>query len=242
LKMARVSIAGLMGFVLVAALGFAGLKQATELWASGFQAGTVIALILGVLTAIQARGRGRAFWSGFAIAGWVYFLLVFGVLTPTELRSPTPLTQYWLDRLEAILHPSPGFGRIGITYVTQGNVTTAPLTFSTSTMTPTGPPPLLAPTPLLTPAPAPVPAPASAPAPVPELAPAPVGVLTGTVYSAPMIFPTVPANTISTNFRQISHSLATLLLAFLGGLYSLILADRRVWREEAARAVSPSSP
>ena len=78
MKRMRFSIAGLMGFVLIFALGFAGLKAADETWASICFTLVVVALILAILTAVQSRGKARAYWVGFAVAGSAYAGLVFG--------------------------------------------------------------------------------------------------------------------------------------------------------------------
>ena len=83
----RFSIAGLMGFVLVAALGFGGLKGADETWASGCYTLIVAALILAVLTAIQTLLRNRAYWAGYAIAGGVYIGVVLGAMGPYRVTN-----------------------------------------------------------------------------------------------------------------------------------------------------------
>ncbi len=75
LRRIRFSIAGLMGVVLVAAVGFAALRNASEAWA-----GWLLLLTCGVLTlaVVGSLCRGpaeRAGWLGFALFGWGYLAL-----------------------------------------------------------------------------------------------------------------------------------------------------------------------
>src|SRR4051794_34815811 len=72
----RLSIAGLLGIVAVAALGMTGLRSATTFWTSA--AGTItLGLFLGsILGACMLRGRERAGCVGFALFGIVYLILV----------------------------------------------------------------------------------------------------------------------------------------------------------------------
>jgi hypothetical protein len=70
----RVSLVGLIGVVLLLAIIFAGLRSGSNDW---FKSIYTLTFILLIYAAIAARYRG-AFWYGFAIAGWAYFLLGFG--------------------------------------------------------------------------------------------------------------------------------------------------------------------
>ena len=75
LRRIRFSIAGLMGVVLVSAVGFAALRNASEAWA-----GWMLLLTCGVLTlaVVGSLCRGpdeRAGWLGFALFGWGYLAL-----------------------------------------------------------------------------------------------------------------------------------------------------------------------
>jgi hypothetical protein len=72
----RLSIAGLLGIVAVAAFWLTGLKSATTFWTSA-AATLTLALFLGaVLGAFFLRGRDRAACVGFALFGIVYLILV----------------------------------------------------------------------------------------------------------------------------------------------------------------------
>lgn len=83
MKRPRVSIAALMGGVLVLAVGFAALKYPTPLGANAL--GTVLqgSLVAGVVGAALRRGPRRAFWIGFVVCGAGYTLLAFD-LAPTH--------------------------------------------------------------------------------------------------------------------------------------------------------------
>lgn len=85
----RTSIAGMMGLILVGALGLAALRSATEAWAALVLAVTLGLLGFAILGAIYRRDDGRAWWAGFALFGWGYLLLAFGPWVPGEL-SPRP--------------------------------------------------------------------------------------------------------------------------------------------------------
>lgn len=88
MRLRTVSLAGLMLAIVVAGIGLIALKDPHGLYASGaytLALGSLVAALVGV-----AFGRGgvRAFWGGFAIVGWAYFLLSFGV----AVEPPTART------------------------------------------------------------------------------------------------------------------------------------------------------
>ncbi len=229
MKRMRFSIAGLMGFVLVAALGFGGLKGADETWASGCYTLIVAALILAVLTALQSRERNRAYWAGFAIAGWVYFGVVFGTFGPFRVIPPQLLTELLFDRLEAMMHPNDSITLGAFTTVTATVSPPSPVaisgTLTGSTSNPA--PPAL---------PVPVPPPALPAPPVP-----PTIAFASTASPRWMMMP--PTNMSRIHFSQVAHSLMVLVVGMLGGFYSAWLWARRERREaDLVAEVSPSSP
>jgi hypothetical protein len=73
----RLSIATLMGVVLIAALVLAALRHPGETWGGVFLLLTGAVLMLAVVGAVCRRGNERAWWLGFALFGWGYFALVF---------------------------------------------------------------------------------------------------------------------------------------------------------------------
>jgi hypothetical protein len=82
----RISIAGLMGVVAVAALGSAGLRYSSEAWAGLVLLVTCGALLLGVVGALCREPHERAWWLGFALFGAGYLALAHATAF-----SPRPL-------------------------------------------------------------------------------------------------------------------------------------------------------
>jgi hypothetical protein len=101
MRRARISIRGLMTAIVLLAAGLAALRSPTPLWANLWFSLTLAALVLAIPTAVYCRGQDRAFWVGFASAGWVYFLLAlapwfqsefgFQLATTTVLDLLAPL-------------------------------------------------------------------------------------------------------------------------------------------------------
>lgn len=87
----RLTIAGLLGLILVLGLIFAGLRSASNDAFKSIYSLTFLAL---VLAAIAARYRG-AFWHGFAVAGWAYFVFGFGpwIGRPTSFEGPNAVNR-----------------------------------------------------------------------------------------------------------------------------------------------------
>ena len=71
----RISIAGLMGVVVVAALGFAALRNSSEAWAGLMLMVTCDVLMLGVVGSVCRGPDERARWLGFAFFGGGYLAL-----------------------------------------------------------------------------------------------------------------------------------------------------------------------
>jgi hypothetical protein len=72
----RISMASLLGFIAVLALGLAGIKSASSLWTTAASTVTLAMLLGSILAAWQLAGVDRAFWAGFALFGWTYLVLV----------------------------------------------------------------------------------------------------------------------------------------------------------------------
>lgn len=91
--MQRVSIAWLMGSVVVVAFGLAALAADTEIWCSATYTLALGLIGLGIAGAILGRGHSRAFWVGFAVFGGGYLVLAYDVpesVTSWIYRSPKP--------------------------------------------------------------------------------------------------------------------------------------------------------
>ncbi len=68
----RVTIAGVMGLVALAALAIAALRSATPLSASALFSLDVAAVFGATVAALTLRGRARAVWGSFALCGGGY--------------------------------------------------------------------------------------------------------------------------------------------------------------------------
>jgi hypothetical protein len=74
----RYSILTLMGFVFVAAVGLAALRNANELWAGAMLTIVFMALATAVMGALILRGGERYAWAGFAVFGGGYLAMTLG--------------------------------------------------------------------------------------------------------------------------------------------------------------------
>jgi hypothetical protein len=79
MKRLRTSIFGMALVVALFAMAFAALRSASDLWFSAVYTFTVVLLLLTVIVARFRRGDEKAFWFGFAVFGWGFFLLGFGL-------------------------------------------------------------------------------------------------------------------------------------------------------------------
>ncbi len=71
---ARVSIAGLMGLIVMIALSVAALRSPTPLWSGTIFTLSLAALGVSLVGLVNRHGPRRAFWGGFAILGWGYWI------------------------------------------------------------------------------------------------------------------------------------------------------------------------
>jgi hypothetical protein len=101
----RFTIAGLMGVVVVAAVGMVGLKEGTALWAGIACTLTLLLLLGAVASATFAKGRGRAAAGGFAIFGLAYLALAFNAWSGWSTGLTFLLTDRLLDELHPLIHP-----------------------------------------------------------------------------------------------------------------------------------------
>jgi hypothetical protein len=71
----RFSIRGLMGLIVLFAGAFAALRYPSRFWANAWFSLALGAVTLAIPVAIGCVGGDRAFWSGFAVCGWAYFVV-----------------------------------------------------------------------------------------------------------------------------------------------------------------------
>jgi hypothetical protein len=99
--MLRFSLTTLLLLMLFACVGCAALVHATELWRQTIVTVTVVILLFAMLTAASRSGASQRFPLGFALAGWIYVLLVF--VAAHDLRQDL-LTERALTWLFAAVH------------------------------------------------------------------------------------------------------------------------------------------
>jgi hypothetical protein len=101
----RFSIAGLMGLVLVAAIGLAALRTGSEAWAGVMLLLTCGVLALAVVGVFCGAPSERSWWLGFALFGWGYLALAFWSLN--HGGSPSLPTLVWFAALDKNLGLTP---------------------------------------------------------------------------------------------------------------------------------------
>ncbi len=72
MKRFRFNIASLLAGIFILGVGFAALREATDLWESGVFSLTLGVLLISILFAYHRHESKRAFWLGFALIGWIY--------------------------------------------------------------------------------------------------------------------------------------------------------------------------
>jgi hypothetical protein len=91
----RFNIASLLALILVLGVGFAALRESSDLWESGVFTATLGILLISIVLAVHRHESKRAFWLGFAVSGWIYIGLS---LVPTiESRLLTTKAIAYLD-------------------------------------------------------------------------------------------------------------------------------------------------
>jgi hypothetical protein len=72
MKRFRFNIANLITIIFILGVGFAALRESSDLWASGVFTLTIGVLLISILLGVQRTESRRAFWIGFALFGWTY--------------------------------------------------------------------------------------------------------------------------------------------------------------------------
>ena len=113
MRSVRFSIAGLMGVVLITAIGLAALRSPSHTWAGVLLLATLAALCIAVIGAFCRTGAERGGWIGFAVFGWAYLGAAFD---PYEFwpKLPTQSLLEWLaPRVGGPTGPFADFGGVG---------------------------------------------------------------------------------------------------------------------------------
>jgi hypothetical protein len=91
----RFNIASLLVIILVLGVGFAALRESSDLWESGIFTMTLGILLISILLAVHRSESKRAFWLGFALFGWAYVGLI--LMPQVESRLITTKALVYLD-------------------------------------------------------------------------------------------------------------------------------------------------
>ena len=95
MKRIRFNIASLLGVILVLGVGFAALRESSELWESGIFTAALGVLLISILLAVHRTEKRRAFWLGFALFGSTY--LGLSLVPSIEPRLITTKALGYLD-------------------------------------------------------------------------------------------------------------------------------------------------
>jgi hypothetical protein len=107
--MRRVSLAALLGFIAVLAVGLAALRSGTGLWAGLIYTLMVGYLLAGLLGTIL-RGRRGGTWIGLAVFGWGYLLVGHVPGLEGYHESLSDNLAYWVFTYAKPEPPLPGNG------------------------------------------------------------------------------------------------------------------------------------
>src|SRR4051794_27528386 len=83
----RISILGTAWVVAFVALALTAIRSGSVAWVAGMAWMLMTLLSASILGAIYRRGPARVFWSGFAVFGWVYLLMVHYSMINTTLSD-----------------------------------------------------------------------------------------------------------------------------------------------------------
>ena len=73
----KVTIAQLILVIVVVAIGLAAIRSGSPAWSGALFSITFFAMICSLLGIALGRGTRRVYWTGFALLGWSYLLLIY---------------------------------------------------------------------------------------------------------------------------------------------------------------------
>ena len=84
-------MASLLGVILVLGVGFAAVRESSDLWESGIFTLAIATLLISILMAVHRTESRRAFWIGFALFGWICMVLSLVPLIESRLMTTKSL-------------------------------------------------------------------------------------------------------------------------------------------------------
>ena len=98
-------LATLLLFITLIAMGCAALAYPTRWWASIISTTVFCLLSLASMAAVLLRGSRRAFWTGFALFGWMYVIVQFVRLPTINFDKSLLLPEMVLEQIAAWRYP-----------------------------------------------------------------------------------------------------------------------------------------
>ena len=91
----RISLAQLLVVMIPIAIGMAAIASPSAFWEGTVFVLTLFLLFAAILGVIHRKGEDRAFWLGFSLFGWGFFLLCSDVSFEFRSSSLAPSRYYW---------------------------------------------------------------------------------------------------------------------------------------------------
>ena len=88
MKSLQLPILALILIVPACAIALTALRTASDLWYGAFYTFTAVLLLFAVIAARFRRGNEKAFWFGFAVFGWAFFVLGLGPWPTMNVDEP----------------------------------------------------------------------------------------------------------------------------------------------------------
>jgi hypothetical protein len=107
--MRRFSIRRLTAFIVVAAIGLAALRNASDLWAGMLLLLTLAAVAIAMMGVVILRGAERYWWAGFAFFGGGYLAVAVGPWLSDTFQprlGTTQVLRHAHDRMMAFASPT----------------------------------------------------------------------------------------------------------------------------------------
>src|SRR5688572_28781110 len=119
------TIRSLLFSMFLVGIACTALVNANHWWAGGCSAATFVVLTVAVLLAVHSEPIGRAYWVGFAVAGWIYVLLLVMSAFGRTTEQITQVALDWIYPFFAWHEPMPANGEPLLPFRSGGTMTRA---------------------------------------------------------------------------------------------------------------------